>query len=106
MADQEAGNEQVVDLDEAVCAQPFKAEGISGLIHEADLPLLRVAYQIPETVVLRAPSAEDKACAFSENEVCLYEEAFRASLRLPFSRIVRDLLSRLRLAPGQLMPNA
>lgn len=44
MADQEAGNEQVVDVDEAVRSQPFKAEGISGLIYEANLPLLRAAY--------------------------------------------------------------
>lgn len=106
MEDQEVGGQQVVDVDEAMRQQPFKAEGIVGLIYEADLPLLRAAYQIPDSVVLRAPSAQDRACTFSENEVCLYEEAFRAGLRLPFPRIVRDLLSILHLAPGQLMPNA
>lgn len=106
MADLEVEDHSVVDVDQVIHSQPFKAEGINGLIYEADLLLLRAAYKIPETIVLRAPSAEDRACAFLENKVCLYEEAFHAGLQLPFPRIIRDLLARFRLAPGQLMPNA
>lgn len=106
MVDLKAGDHPIVDVDQVIRSQPFKVEGISGLIYEADLPLLKAAYQILETVVLRAPNAKDRVCTFSENEVCLYEEAFHVGLRLPFPRIVRELLARLHLAPGQLMPNA
>lgn len=106
MADQELNVLTAIDVDEAVRSIPFKAEGISELIHNADLPLLRAAYQIPDSIVLQALSAEDRACTFRENEVCLYEQDFHAGLRLPFSRIVRELLARLRLAPGQLTLNA
>lgn len=106
MADLEARDQPFVDVDQAIRSQPFKAEGISGLIYEADLLLLRASHQIPKSVILRAPSAKDRACAFSEFKVCLYEEAFHAGLRLPFPGIVRDLLARLRVTPGQLMPNA
>lgn len=98
MADKELNVPVAIDIDEAVHYIPFKAEGISGLIHNTDLPLLRAAYQIPNSIILRAPSTEDSACSFRENEVCLYEQAFHAGLRLPFPMIVRELLARLRLA--------
>lgn len=40
-----------------------------------------------------------------ENEVCLYEPMFRAGLKLPFPRVVRELLSYLNLALDQIVPN-
>ena len=41
-----------------------------------------------------------------KDEVCLYEAMFRAGLRLPFPRVIRELLSYLHLASQQIMPNA
>lgn len=41
-----------------------------------------------------------------ENEVCLYETMFRAGLKLPFPKVIRELLGRLNVAPHQLVPNA
>jgi hypothetical protein len=40
------------------------------------------------------------------HEVCLYETMFWAGFRLPFIRIVRELLSFFNLSPHQLSPNA
>ncbi|KAF7134714.1 hypothetical protein RHSIM_Rhsim08G0029200 [Rhododendron simsii] len=85
---------------------PFRAEQIPSVLVEEDLDLLREAYQIPPTVRLRIPSPNDRACMSFDGEVCLYESAFHAGLRLPFPPVVRALLARLCLSPGQLHPNA
>jgi hypothetical protein len=38
-------------------------------------------------------------------EVCIYERMFKAGLRFPLSKIARDLLCYLRVAPYQIAPN-
>lgn len=40
------------------------------------------------------------------HEVCGYEQMFKASVRLSFPPEVWELLSKLRLAPSQIKPNA
>jgi hypothetical protein len=42
----------------------------------------------------------------NEHEVCVYEDMFEAGFRFSFSRVVKEMLHYLRIAPHQLAPNA
>jgi hypothetical protein len=41
-----------------------------------------------------------------EHEICVYEDMFEAGFRLPFPRVVKEMLHCLQIAPHQLAPNA
>jgi hypothetical protein len=61
---------------------------------------------IPKTVKLRFDDEKLGVIIQSDaHEVCLYETMFHAGFRLPFSRVIRELLSHLNLAPNQIVPN-
>jgi hypothetical protein len=73
----------------------------------ADEPQLREKYSIPTSVRLRFGSENEGAMVRSdEHEVCVYEDMFEIGFRLPFPKIVRELLHYLQIAPHQLAPNA
>ena len=76
-------------------------------ITAVDKSRLRWVYSIPFSIKLRFDN-EDKGVVVhaKENEVCVYEDMFEAGFRLPFSRVVRELLHYLHVAPHQLAPNA
>jgi hypothetical protein len=73
----------------------------------ADESQLREKYSIPTSVQLRFGSENEGAMVRSdEHEICLYEDMFEIGFRLPFPKIVRELLHYLQIAPHQLAPNA
>ncbi|KAI8535880.1 hypothetical protein RHMOL_Rhmol10G0208800 [Rhododendron molle] len=84
----------------------FTTSNIPSTITNEELAVLRVRYSIPSSITLRKPSEFERACSFVENETCLYVSAFEGGLRLPFPTVVRDILSFLGLAPGQIVPNS
>jgi hypothetical protein len=74
---------------------------------KADERRIRVDYFIPKSVKIRFDDEKISAIVCSDaHEVCLYETTFHASYRLPFPRVVRQLLSHLNLASHQIVPNA
>uniref|UniRef100_A0A2N9JBV7 Uncharacterized protein n=1 Tax=Fagus sylvatica TaxID=28930 RepID=A0A2N9JBV7_FAGSY len=63
-------------------------------------------YQIPEDVVLRIPESDEVACSSKYGDVAFYEADFNAGVRFPLQPLMRELLDRLNLSPGQLASNA
>jgi hypothetical protein len=84
----------------------YAAESIPSVTTEEDLTFLRARFQVPDSVALRVPTAEERACTARPGEVCLYFHSFEAGLRLPFPQIVREVLNYFSIAPSQLVPNA
>jgi hypothetical protein len=73
----------------------------------ADESQLREKYSIPTSVQLRFGSENEGAMVRNdEHEICVYEDMFEIGFRLPFPKIVRELLHYLQIAPHQLAPNA
>jgi hypothetical protein len=73
----------------------------------ADERRLRKECFIPSFIKLRFDENKSGALARSDtHEVCVYETMFKAGFRLPFVRIIRELLGFLNLSPHQLSPNA
>ena len=66
---------------------------------------IRKRFQIPPSIKIRTPSASDRACSYSPDEVCFYKANFVSGLRFPIHPFIRDLFLRLKLAPTQLVPN-
>jgi hypothetical protein len=66
----------------------------------------RHKFQIPEDVVLRIPESDEVACSSRYGDVAFYEADFNVGVRFPMQPLMRELLDRLNLAPGQLAPNA
>ena len=66
---------------------------------------IRKRFQIPPSIIIRTPSASDRACSYFPDEVCFYKANFVSGLRFPIHPFIRDLFLRLKLAPTQLVPN-
>ena len=79
---------------------------LSKVIDTEGLDRYRVRYQIPEDVVLRIPESDEVSCSSRYGDVAFYEADFNAGIRFPMQPLMRELLDRLNLAPGQLAPNA
>ena len=75
-------------------------------ITAAELEAIRERYQIPAEVELVVPKSTERPSDVRPGEFSLYEEALKGGLRLLLPQIVVDVLNRLEVAPGQLMPNA
>lgn len=71
-----------------------------------ELEAIRERYQVPAEVELLLPTSTERASDHRPGEFTFYEEAFKGGVRLPLPQIVVDILNRLEVAPGQLMPNA
>ncbi|KAI8559493.1 hypothetical protein RHMOL_Rhmol04G0178200 [Rhododendron molle] len=84
----------------------FSASNNPSTITNEELVVLRVRYSILSSSSVRKPSGSEQTCTFIENETCLYVGALEGGLRLPFPTVVRDVLSFLGLAPGQIVPNS
>jgi hypothetical protein len=68
---------------------------------------IRADYFILKSVKLRFDNEKVGATVRSDaHKVCLYETMFCAGFRLPYSRVVQELLSHLHQAPHQIVPNA
>jgi hypothetical protein len=79
---------------------------LSKVVDVEGLDKYRRRYQIPEDVVLRIPKSDEVACSSKYGDVAFYEADFNAGVRFPLQPLMRELLDRLNLAPGQLAPNA
>jgi len=66
----------------------------------------RDRFQFPDETKVRLPRKGEKACAFTHDEVCFYEDAFLCDLRFPVHLFIIELLHHLNIAPGHLMPNS
>ncbi|XP_077226170.1 uncharacterized protein LOC143859334 [Tasmannia lanceolata] len=69
------------------------------------LQTVRDKYCIPSRYILRAAVEGDRASNDSA-DLCLYEEALRAGLRLPFHPFFADVLNYYGLAVTQVVPNS
>ena len=78
--------------------------GISSIFSATDIPVFRRKYQIPESVRIRAPGTEERACYYRPGEICFYESAFKHMLRFPIDDYLRELLAALDVAPVQIPP--
>jgi hypothetical protein len=79
---------------------------LSKVVDVEGLEKYRRRYQIPEDVVLRIPESDEVACSSKYGDVAFYEADFNAGVRFPLQPLMRELLDRLSLSPGQLAPNA
>ncbi len=79
---------------------------LSKVVDTDGLDRYRLKYQIPEDVVLRIPESDEVACSSRYGDVAFYEADFNAGVRFPLQPLMRELLDRLNLSPGQLAPNS
>jgi hypothetical protein len=66
--------------------------------------VLWLNYDIPRT--MRMFYQTPRARVIDGGDVTLFERMFMARLRLPFSKIARDFILFIMVAPSQIMPNA
>ncbi|KAM7465685.1 hypothetical protein LguiB_013247 [Lonicera macranthoides] len=66
-----------------------------------NIPIFKRAYQIPDSVKIRALSPEERACYYRPGEVYFYEAAFGHGLRFPIDDHIRELLATMDLAPTE-----
>uniref|UniRef100_A0A2N9EPN1 Uncharacterized protein n=1 Tax=Fagus sylvatica TaxID=28930 RepID=A0A2N9EPN1_FAGSY len=97
-----SGSSRAVGPDDSWIARSY----LSKVVDVEGLDKLRSRYQIPEDVVLRIPESDEVACSSRFGDVAFYEADFNAGVRFPMQPLMRELLDRLNLAPGQLAPNA
>lgn len=82
------------------------SENSASSMTEGDLVELHRLYPIDPHFQLEVPKKEDRACRPPPGRICLYEECFKAGLKLPIHSFIATLLLHLGLAPGALMPNS
>jgi hypothetical protein len=76
-------------------------------ITSADETRLHSSYSISSSIILRFVAKNTSATIKEDTyKVCVYEDMFKGGFRFPFSRIARELLHYLQIAPHQLTPNA
>lgn len=85
---------------------PYAAKNVLSTLSRSRLEGFRHVYQIPKSVTLRVLDFNEWACSCLPGEVSIFEQALEASLRFPIPLFVRHLLTHLRLALGQVMPNS
>ena len=93
---------RVVGPEESWVARSY----LSKVVDVEGLDKYRRRYQIPEDVILRIPDSDEIACSLKYGDVVFYEANFNAGVRFPLQPLIRELLDRLNLSPGQLAPNA
>ena len=97
-----SSSSRVVSPDDSWIARSY----LSKVVDVKGLDKYRRRYQILEDVVLRIPESDEVACSSRSGDVAFYEADFNASVRFPLQPLMRELLDRLNLSPGQLAPNA
>ncbi|KAL0010941.1 hypothetical protein SO802_006049 [Lithocarpus litseifolius] len=85
---------------------PFQALIKECVLEEKHLKNLRKCFQFPTEMKMCLPRPGEKACAFAHGHVCFYEADFLCGLHFPIHPIIHELLDHLKIAHGQLVPNA
>jgi len=87
-------------------SSPYKAWTISCSLTRKDEQWIKDRFQFLDSVKIRIPSDEERACHSYANEVCFHKADFNNGLHFRINPFVRDLFSYLHLAPEQLVPNS
>ena len=106
-----ASNPQVpVSVDEPASGagpRPIFAPGIIPCSSTSEeLLLIRVQYGVPPEYDLELPGPSDRASTPPSGRFCLYQEAFRAGLRLPLPSFVVALFRFLDIFLASVAPNS
>ncbi|GFS46023.1 hypothetical protein Acr_00g0099640 [Actinidia rufa] len=78
----------------------------TNIMTQDDLDNLRKKYSFPPGIQLRIPREGETILSTQSGKLAFYEAAFPAGLRFPIHPIVRRILSRYKICPTQLSPNA
>ena len=97
-----SGSSRVVGSDDSWIVRSY----LSKVVDVEGLEKYRHPYQIPKDVILRIPESDEVACLSKYGDVAFYKADFNAGVRFPLQPLIRELLDRLSLSPGQLAPNA
>lgn len=81
-------------------------KAFESVLGEEDLAKIREKLNIPVSIRLELPSASERVTMGLTTRVALYEEAFRAGLKLLLLAFVAELLKWYQVCPTQLVPNA
>ncbi|KAL2517535.1 Uncharacterized protein Adt_13782 [Abeliophyllum distichum] len=92
-------------LDEDLRRSATEASMARSRITAEELGDLRLFYDIPASVILRAPGLEERVDDPPEGFVAIYEPEMQQSLRLPMHKFFREVLRDWNLAPCQITPN-
>ena len=74
-------------------------------VTEKESRKLRYLYKIPQSVEIRAPKAHERVDWVVPGYVAFDEIVFRHGIRLPISKLVRDVLDHYEIAPSLLILN-
>ena len=75
------------------------------VLKEKHIRRFRKRFQFPEGTIVCLPRPNEKAYALAHSEMCFCEASFLCGLRFPIHPFIMELLSRLKIAPGQLVLN-
>ncbi|KAL2497476.1 Plus3 domain-containing protein [Abeliophyllum distichum] len=92
-------------LDEELRCSAKEASMARSKITTEELEDLRLSYDIPSSVSLRAPGPEERADNPPEGFVAIYEPAMQQGLRLSMHPFFREVLKDWNLDPCQITPN-
>ena len=67
---------------------------------------IRAIYQIPDHIPIRLPYKAEKCYYDGVDDLKVYEQALKASLRFPLNTLKRELLQHFGLSVSQISPNA
>ena len=101
--------ESVVSTDglrEFVMLPKWMVNNFTSMIKEAHFKTLRAIYQIPDYISICLPYKSEKCYYDGVDDVEVYEQVLKASLRFPLNSLKRELLQHLRLSVSQISPNA
>lgn len=79
---------------------------IESILDEKDLARIQEEFNIPVSIRHMLPSPFKRVVTRLATRVALYEDAFKARLRLPLPTITVELLQWYQMCPMQLNPNA
>ena len=93
-------------LREFVMLPEWTVNAFTSTIKEPHFKTLRANYQIPNYIPIRLPQKLEKYYYEKVDDVGVYEQVLKASLRFPMNSLHHELLKYLGLSVNQISPNA
>ena len=93
-------------LREFVMLPEWTVNAFTSTIKEAHFKTLKANYQIPDYISIRLPYKSEKCYYEGVDNVGVYKQVLKASLRFPLNSLHRELLKYLGLSVSQISPNA